>query len=334
VFAPLSIPSPPLSWEGFQIPLGEWLHFLGVPATYAVNIRTYALCLLAGMVVATWLTSRRLVQRGAEPGVGLDIAICAIIAGIIGARIWHVLTHWSDYFAPHVNPWSAFFVWEGGIAIFGSILGGAFGIWFGCRITGLRFWSFADALAPGLLLAQAMGRFGNYFNHELYGQPTNLPWGLQIEASNAAFPVGLPAGTLFHPTFLYEIIWNVLGVIVILAVERRYHLRWGRLIGVYLMIYGVGRIWFESIRIDPSYVILGLRSNVWGAIFAALIGFAIFVAQKRRHPGLEPSVYKPGRGWSDRASNVDSDETYSDSDDSGNDAARSPEVAATSGAGA
>jgi prolipoprotein diacylglyceryl transferase len=334
VFLPLSIPSPPISWEGFQIPLGEWLHFIGVPATYAINVRTYALCLLAGMVVATWLTSRRLVQRGAEPGSGLDVAIFAIVFGIIGARIYHVLSHPGDYFGAGKDIAHVFYIWEGGIAIFGSIIGGAIGIYFGCRWTGLRFWSFADALVPGLLLAQALGRFGNYFNHELYGQPTNLPWGLQIESTNAAFPVGLPPGTLFHPTFLYEIIWNVLGVIALLALERRFHFRWGRLAGVYFIIYGIGRIWFESIRIDPSVVFLGLRTNVWGAIVAVVVGVIIFVVQKRRHPGLEPSVYKPGRGWSRNASEVDSDETYSDSDDSGDDASRSPELAATSGAGA
>jgi prolipoprotein diacylglyceryl transferase len=330
---PSSIPSPPLSWQGFSIPLGEWLHFIGVPATYVINIKTYALCLLLGMIIATWLTSRRLVKRGAEPGVGLDVALFAIAFGIVGARVWHVLTHYNDYFGPGKNPWTAFYVWEGGIAIFGSILGGAIGIYFGCRLTGLRFWSFVDALVPGLLIAQAVGRFGNYFNHELYGQPTNLPWGLKIESSNAAFPVGLPAGTLFAPTFLYEMLWNILFVIILLLLERQYHFRWGKFAALYLICYGAGRIWFESIRIDPSFVIFGLRSNVWGAILAIVIGFVIFVAQSRRHPGLEPSVYKPGRGWSRNSSEVDSDETYSDTDDAGDGASHSPEIAATSGVG-
>jgi len=332
--AHLSIPSPPISWEGFTIPLGQWLHFIGVPTSYGLNIRTYALCLLAGMIVATWLTSRRLVQRGAEPGSGLDIAILAIAFGIVGARIYHVLTHFNDYFGPGhpAGYWvHAFYIWEGGIAIFGSILGGIVGILIGCAWTGVRFWSFADALVPGLLLAQAIGRLGNYFNHELYGQPTTLPWGLKIEASNAAYPIGLPAGTLFHPTFLYEIIWNLLGVVVLLAVERKFRLRWGTLAGVYFIVYGIGRIWFESIRIDPSVVFLGLRTNVWGAIFAAIAGLIILLVQSRRHPGMESTVYRPGRGWSTKASTVDSDETYSDNDDSGDDAERSPGSAATSG---
>jgi prolipoprotein diacylglyceryl transferase len=196
----------------------------------------------------------------------------------------------------------------------------------------VRFWSFADALAPGLILAQALGRFGNYFNHELYGQPTTLPWGLQIESTNPAYPIGLPAGTLFHPTFLYEIIWDLLGMTVLLLLERQFHFRWGRLIALYFIFYGIGRVWFESIRIDPSVVYLGLRTNVWAALGAILLGLILFRVQSRRHPGLEPGVYQPGREWVPDASEVDFDETYSDSDDD-NDAARTPELAAKSGAG-
>lgn len=338
MFAPLSIPSPPSSWAGFTIPLGQWLHFLGVPTTYALNIKTYALCILLGIVVAVWMTSHRLTKRGAEPGVVLDIALWCVPLGIIGARIYHVLTHYNDYFGPGKDIMHVFYIWEGGIAIFGSLIGGAIGVLIGCHFAGIRFWSFADALAPGLLLAQAFGRFGNYFNHELFGQPTNLPWGLQIPNTaadpNAAFPVGLPAGTLFHPTFLYEILWNLLGVTVILLLEREYRYRWGKMIAVYFIWYGIGRVWFESIRIDPSDIFLGLRSNVWGALAAIVLGIVVFAVQLRRHPGLEPGVYVPGRGWSAAPSKLDSEPTYSDIDESGDDAAHSPEAAATSGVGA
>jgi prolipoprotein diacylglyceryl transferase len=220
--------------------------------------------------------------------------------------------------------------------VFGSLIGGAIGVLIGCRITGIRFWSFADALAPGLLLAQAIGRFGNYFNHELYGQPTTLPWGLQIESSNAAFPIGLPSGTLFAPTFLYEMLWNLLGMTILLLLERQYHYRWGKLIGLYFIYYGIGRVWFESIRIDPSVVFLGLRTNVWAALVAIALGVIIFAVQRKRHPGLEQSVYRPGKQWFPEAPKVDSDETYSDTDDD-DDAVRKPELAvkgepATSGA--
>ncbi len=334
MFAPLSIPSPPKAWADIFIPFG-WIHNVipAVSAGYTIDIKTYALCLLAGMIVATIWTSKRLTKRGGEPGIGLDFALAAIVVGIVGARAYHVLTHLNDYIGHGVNPWSFLFIWEGGIAIFGSIIGGAIGILIASQLTGLRFWSFADALIPGLLLAQALGRFGNYFNHEIYGQPTTLPWGLQIEQSNAAFPVGLPAGTLFHPTFLYEMLWNLLGIAIILLLERQYRLRWGKTAGLYFIWYGIGRLWFESIRIDPSDIIYGLRSNVWGAIIAIIVGFVILIVQTRRHPGIEPSVYRPGREWVPTASKVDSDETYSDTDDAGNDAVNSSEIAATSGAG-
>jgi prolipoprotein diacylglyceryl transferase len=338
LFAPLSIPSPPKAWADIYIPL-HWVHDIipAVSAGYRIDIKTYALCLLAGIIAAVIVTSRRLTARGGEPGVVLDIAIWAVVFGIIGARAYHVFTHYNDYFGPGKNPMTAFYIWQGGIAVFGSLLGGALGVLIGCRLTGIRFWSFADALAPGLILAQALGRFGNYFNHELYGQPTTLPWGLQIESTNAAYPIGLPAGTLFHPTFLYEIIWDVLVLIALLVIERRFRLRWGKLIALYFIFYGIGRVWFESIRIDPSVVFLGLRTNVWAALIAILLGIIIFRVQSARHPGLEPSVYRPGKQWSVSSSAVDSDETYSDSDDD-NDVAQKPDVslksgAATSGAG-
>ena len=214
-----SIPSP--DWQSFD--LTQWFSDLGLTFLVTGNhfvIHAYALCILLGIVLATVLTSRRLTSRGAEPGVVLDIILWAIPFGIIGARIYHVLTHPGDYFYPGADLLRTLYVWEGGIAIFGALLGGAVGAYIGCRLAGVRFWAFADALAPGMLLAQAAGRLGNYFNHELFGTPTTLPWGLEIEPTNPAFPIGLPAGTLFQPTFLYEILWNLAGVLVILGLER------------------------------------------------------------------------------------------------------------------
>ncbi|MGN7976402.1 prolipoprotein diacylglyceryl transferase [Microbacterium sp. 22195] len=282
---PASIPSPPVS----TFPI------------FGITIHYYALCIIAGIIAATLITNHRLTKRGAEKWVVIDIAIIAVPLAIIGARIFHVLTHFDFYFGPGKNTWNPFepgsvwAIWEGGIAIFGALIGGAAGAWLGCRWTGIRFWTFADALAPGLLLAQAMGRFGNWFNHELFGLPTDLPWGLEIEASNPAFPAGLPEGTLFHPTFLYEVIWNTLGVLVLLWLGRRLRLQWGRLFACYLIWYSAGRIVWESIRIDPSQVYLGLRSNVWAAIIGVLVGLVILIVQTRRHTGLEASPYQPGR---------------------------------------
>jgi prolipoprotein diacylglyceryl transferase len=276
-----SIPSPQISY----IDLGP------------LRIHFYALCIIAGIIVATLITNARLTKRGAEPWVVIDIALIAVPLAIIVARIYHVLTHWDFYFGEGKNPLTAFYIWEGGIAIYGALIGGAIGAWLGCKWTGIRFWTFADALAPGLLLAQAIGRFGNWFNQELFGLPTDLPWGLQIDSDNPAFPPGLAPDTLFHPTFLYEVIWNTLGVFFLLWVGRRFRLQWGRVFALYLVWYSAGRIVWESIRIDPSDVYLGLRTNVWAAIFGVVLGLVIFFVQKRRHPGFEASPYVPGREW-------------------------------------
>ena len=277
-----SIPSPPVSY----IDLGP------------LRIHFYALCIIAGIIVATLLTNWRLTKRGAEPWVVIDIALIAVPLAIIGARIFHVLTHPGFYFGEGTDIWAVFRIWEGGIAIYGALIGGAIGAWLGCRWTGIRFWTFADALAPGLLLAQALGRFGNWFNQELFGLPTDLPWGLEIDSDIAEqLAPGLAPGTLFHPTFLYEVMWNLLVVAFLLWVGSRFGLQWGRLFALYLIWYSAGRIVWESIRIDPSEIILGLRSNVWAAIIGVVLGVVIFFVQKRRHPGDEPSPYVPGREW-------------------------------------
>lgn len=256
------------------------------------KIHFYALCILAGMILAIWLADRRLVQRGAKSGIALDIALWTIPIAVIGARIFHVLTHSGDYFYPGADLTAVLRIWEGGIAIYGGLLGGALGAWIGANRAGVKFWSFADAVAPGILLAQGIGRWGNYFNQELFGLPTTLPWGLEINPTNAAFPVGLPPETLFHPTFLYESLWSLIGVVILLALDKRLNLRWGTMFGAYLIYYSLGRVITENLRIDPSDIILGLRTNVWSAIGGAVVGLAIILWQRRQHPGPEASVYK------------------------------------------
>jgi len=192
---PTSIPSPDPILSQFQ--LGP------------LTIHTYALCILAGILAAVVITQRRLSARGGTRGMVLDVIIWAVPLGIVGARFYHVLTHGGDYFYPGANLWDVFAIWDGGNALYGSLIGGAVGAYIGCRRVGIRLWSFADALAPAMLVAQAVGRLGNWFNHELFGLPTTLPWGLEILPTDAMFPPGLPAGTLFHPLFLYEMIWNL-----------------------------------------------------------------------------------------------------------------------------
>ena len=359
-FLPLSIPSPPPEWREFD--LAAWLEAtFGWDLPFGIRITTYAVFILIGIVWATIWVNRRLVARGVESGVVLDVIIWAVPLGLVGARAWHVATHLGDYFYDGASPWSLFVdgalnpnsvyaIWSGGNALFGSLLGGALGAWIGCRLAGLRFWTFADALAPAMLLAQVIGRLGNYFNQELFGLPTDLPWGLEIDSPNPAIPVGLPEGTLFHPTFLYEMIWNVVGIVFLLTMERQYRLvkrtvlglsipvpvgdaqarlQWGTVWALYMIWYGVGRFFFEAIRVDPSEVILGLKSNQWGAVLAVVLGIALFVVQRRRHPGIEPSAYVPGR---EPEGAIDSGETYSETDDDGDGAATESGEHATSGA--
>lgn len=262
-----------------------------------LTIHTYALCIIAGIIAAVLITQRRLGNRGAEPGTVLDVIIWAVPLGIVGARFYHVFTHVGDYFYPGANVWAIFAIWDGGNALYGSLLGGAVGAWIGCRIAGIRLWSFADALAPAMLVAQAIGRLGNWFNHELFGLPTTLPWGLEIESTNPKFPEGLAEGTLFHPLFLYEMIWNLVGVAIILLLERRIALRWGKAFAVYLIWYGLGRSWLEAIRIDPtSDGLFGIPANVWASFVAIALGVALFVIQTIRHPEPETSIFRDGVG--------------------------------------
>jgi len=275
----MSIPSPDVSF----IDLGP------------VRIHFYALFILTGIVIASLMADAKLSKRGAEKGVFLDIALWAVPAGILGGRLFHVITHPRDYFYEGADLLAIFRIWEGGLAIYGAIALGAVGAWWGARQAGIRFLAVADAAAPGLLIAQGLGRMGNYFNQELFGIPTTLPWGLQISPANPAYPNGLPEGLLFHPTFLYEMLWNFAGAAVLLYLASKLQLQWGKVFGLYLVIYSTGRIWIESIRIDPSEIILGLRINIWSALIGILIGLLIILVQTRRHPGLEPSVFAPGR---------------------------------------
>jgi prolipoprotein diacylglyceryl transferase len=275
----LSIPSPEVSF----IDLGP------------IRIHFYALFILTGVVLALLLTESRLKARGVEGGVALDVSLWAIPFGIVGARFYHVITHPNDYFFEGADLLAVFRIWEGGIAIFGALLFGSLGAYIGAKQSGIKFISYLDAVAPGILLAQAVGRWGNYFNSELFGQPTDLPWGLEISSNNPAYPAGLPEGVLFHPTFLYESIWSLIGVAILLLADKRFSLRWGKMFGLYLIYYSVGRVWVEAIRIDPSEIVLGLRINIWSAILGISVGLAVILIQSRRHTGSENSAYIVGR---------------------------------------
>lgn len=269
-----SIPSPTVSY----VDLGPFrIHF-------------YAVFIILGVFVAGFLGHRRLRARGAQNLEVIDIALWAVPFGIVGGRIVHVLTHFNDYFGATADPTAAFRIWEGGLAIYGAIGFGAIGAYIGSRLSKVNFLAFADAIAPGLLLAQAIGRLGNYFNQELFGAPTDLPWGLEIDNADA-IPLGLPVGTVFHPTFAYEALLSVAGALVLLWLDRKYALRSGRLFAVYLIWYSGCRYIIEGLRIDPSEIFFGLRTFQWFALAGIVTGLAILYFQTYVKTGQRNTVY-------------------------------------------
>ncbi|WP_415110960.1 prolipoprotein diacylglyceryl transferase [Micropruina sp.] len=269
----LSIPSPPIS--GWQI--GPFF------------LHIYALCLIAGMVAAWMIGNRRWQARGGASEQFETIVLVTIPVGIVGARIYHVLTHLGDYFAPGIDPWSALRIWEGGIAIYGAIGAGALAAWLMCRRHGVRFASLADSLAPGIAVGQALGRFGNWFNQELYGLPTDLPWGLEIDLAHRV--AGYQQYATFHPTFAYESLWNLLVAFALIWADRRFRLGRGKAFALYIALYGFGRFFTEGIRLDFSYDTFGpLRFNQAVAALICLAGIALLVWLVKKRPGREPSV--------------------------------------------
>ncbi|GAB2640183.1 prolipoprotein diacylglyceryl transferase [Kribbella swartbergensis] len=258
-------------------------------------IRAYALCILAGIFAGYWLGRRRWVARGGSPTVLADIMFWAIPFGLVGARIYHVVTDAELYFgAGPGTPIDALKIWHGGLGIWGAIGFGALGAWIACRRAKVPFLAVADAMAPGIALAQIFGRFGNYFNQELFGRPTNLPWGLEIAFDNR--PAGFKDFATFHPTFLYEAIWNLGVIALIILAGRRFNLGHGRAFFLYVAAYTAGRAWIENLRIDTVNHFLGLRLNVWTSIVLFVFGVVAFVISARRWPGQEDISTGPAAG--------------------------------------
>ena len=252
-------------------------------------LRAYALCIIAGIVIAAWMTEKRWVARGGAPGDSLDIAVWAVPFGIVGGRVYHVITTPEPYWGENGDPVRALYIWEGGLGIWGAIALGGVGAWIACRRRGIPLPAYADALAPGLLVAQAVGRLGNWFNNELYGRATDLPWGLTIHEwdQSAGRAVTDAAGNpvvlgTFQPTFLYELLWNLAVAAVVIWADRRFQLSHGRAFALYVAGYCLGRGWIETLRIDEAERFFGVRLNVFTAVVVGLVAVAYLVWQRGR----------------------------------------------------
>ena len=263
-----------------------------------IPLRAYALLIITGIVVATWWGGKRYVARGGAPGTILDIAVWAVPFGIVGGRLYHVITDHQLYFGPGGSGIvGALRIWDGGLGIWGAVALGALGAWIGARRAGVLLPPVADAIAPGIALAQAIGRWGNWFNSELFGAPTDLPWGLEIAAQNR--PVGYEQFATFHPTFLYESLWLVATVIVLVWADRRFQMGHGRVFALYVLLYTVGRIWIEALRIDTANTVLGVRLNVWTSFLVGLAALGYLIVSARLRPGREESLTRPSMGSGD-----------------------------------
>lgn len=264
----------------------------------AFTIHFYALTMLAGIIAAVAILTHRWKKLGGTFEQVLDVTLVTVPCGLVGARIFHCVTVPYAYFPPTGNILNIFKVWEGGMAIFGALIGGALGAWLWSRHRKYSLLLLADALAPGLLVAQAIGRIGNWFNQELYGGPTTLPWGLKLNGANAigkyelcytGQPCPNPNTTLFQPAFLYEMIWDLAGACLLVWFGNKFFwkLRGGQLFAMYLMWYGTGRACIEAMRINLSSEILGIRINVWVAAFGVLLGIILYLALGQHGPTHE-----------------------------------------------
>ena len=275
---PTSIPSP-----------AEGVWHLG-----PIPVRAYALCIIVGIVAAIVIGDRRWRARGGRPGTVADVAVWAVPFGIIGGRLYHVITSPQAYFGDGGEPLDAVKIWEGGLGIWGAVALGGVGAWIGCRRRGIALPTFGDAIAPGIAVAQAIGRLGNWFNQELFGRPTDLPWGLEISPENR--PAEYADVATFHPTFLYELLW-CLGVAALCVwADRRFRMGHGRVFALYIAAYTIGRFFWELLRIDPANEILGLRVNTWISVLVFVGAVAYIVVSARLSPGREdPDTVEPKR---------------------------------------
>ncbi|MFI9510949.1 prolipoprotein diacylglyceryl transferase [Nocardia sp. NPDC052566] len=267
-------------------------------------LRAYALCIILGIVVAIWWGERRWRERGGQPGAILDVAMFAVPFGLIGGRLYHVATDYQKYFGANGHPFDIIKIYQGGLGIWGAVLLGGVGAWIGCRVYKIPLPALGDALAPPILLAQAIGRLGNYFNQELYGRETDVPWGLEIyrrfdESGKLDMLNGTSTGVVdkvVHPTFLYELIWNVLIVVLLVQIDKRFRIGHGRLFALYVAGYCFGRFFVELMRDDEATKIIGIRVNSFTSaiVFLAAIAYFVFATKGRETAEqLQPGAPRP-----------------------------------------
>lgn len=286
----LSIPSPPQ---------GVW--YLG-----PVPLRAYALCILIGIGVAFYVGYQRYKMRGGDPEILYDIALIAVPLGIVGARTYHVLANADYYFSDQATTFEFLKIWQGGLGIWGGVIFGIGGVWIGARHFNVKLIHLLDALAPGVLYAQAIGRLGNWFNQELYGFPTDKPWGLEIDPQH--MPLQYPPGTLFHPTFLYELVLNLCFATLLIVLDKKLSLWAGQVTSMYVMFYGVSRLITEHFRIDPTHIWLGLRLHTWFTLAMVTVGVILFFYFRSRK--IPQHVTQVNNTQTDSGTGVSGDEDH------------------------
>ena len=270
--AVLSIPSPSAS-----------IWYIG-----AFPLRAYALCIIAGIIVALIIATRRWQARGGTADSMELMVVVGVPFGIVGARIYHVITDYQLYFGPGRQPLDALKIWQGGLGVWGAVAFGILGGYLVARRRKIAFPAVLDAIAPAILVAQAIGRLGNWFNQELFGRPTTLPWGLEI--ADQYRPTGYGQFATFHPTFLYEMLWCLAGAVLLVWLDRRFRLGHGKVFALYVMLYCAGRFWIEALRIDTVNEIGGFRLNNYTALIGFVVALVWLIWLVRHRPGREEIV--------------------------------------------
>jgi phosphatidylglycerol---prolipoprotein diacylglyceryl transferase len=276
--AVLSIPSPST---------GIW-HIGAFP------LRAYALCIIAGIIVALIIATRRWKARGGTADSMELMVVVGVPFGIVGARLYHVITDYQLYFGSGRQPLDALKIWHGGLGVWGAIAFGILGGYLVARRRKIAFPAVLDAIAPAILVAQAIGRLGNWFNQELFGRPTTLPWGLEIAQQYR--PTGYGQFATFHPTFLYEMLWCLAAAVLLVWLDRRFRLGHGKVFALYVMLYCAGRFWIEALRIDTVNEVGGFRLNNYTALIGFVVALVWLIWLIRNRPGREEIVEGIGLG--------------------------------------